>query len=205
MVGHIGGRLFSAHTLLEKVDGRLERRRAGLEGLATAFIGADDHVKAALRAGVIRGGHDQSALIASDKGMRTAASLETAVQSRSEAVGVFENERSGHVHPGLRVKPHVRLDANRVGASDKARKGDGVHAAVVNAAAAQRFNQTDVAGVVDDEGHAGVNVAQSADLTRRDDFLEAAALGMVHEDKSLKEQHVGLAASLDHLPAFGRR
>ena len=58
MVGHIGGGLFSAHTLLEKVDGRLERRRASLEGLAAALIGADNHVKAALCAGMIRGGHN---------------------------------------------------------------------------------------------------------------------------------------------------
>ena len=204
MVGHIGGSFFSAQTLLEKVDGRLERRRAGLEGLAAALIRADDHVKAALRTGMVRSGYNQSALVASDEGMSTAATLETTVQGRGEAVGVFEDERGGHVHPGLRVKAHVRLDANRVGAGDEARKGDGIHATVVNAAAAQRFSQADVAGIVDDEGHAGVNVAQSADLAGRDDFPETAALGMVHEDKGLKEQHFGLAASLDHLPALGR-
>ena len=204
MVGHIGRGLFSAQTLLKKVDGRLERRRAGLEGLAAALIGADNHVKTTLLTGMVWGGYNQSALVASDKGMSTAASLETTVQSRGEAVGVFENERGGHVHSGLRVKAHVRLDANWGGAGDEARKGDGVHAAVVNAAAAQRFNQADVAGVVDDEGHAGVNVAQGADLTRCDDFPEAAALGMVHEDKSLKQQYVGLAARLDHLSALGR-
>ena len=136
--------------------------------------------------------------------MRPATTIETAVQGCGEVVGVFEDERGGHVHPGLRVKAHVRLNANWVGAGHKARKGDGVRAAVVNAAAAQRFNQADVAGVVDDVGHAGVNVAQGADFAGGDDFLEAAALGMVHKDKGLKEQHVGLAASLDHLPAFGR-
>ena len=204
MVGHIGGGLFSAHTLLEKIDGGLERRRAGLEGLAAALIGAADHVKTALLAGMVRRGHNQAALVSSYEGMSPAAALETAVQGCGEAVGVFEDERGGHVHPGLRVKAYMRLNANRIGAGNKARKGDGVHAAVVNTAAAQRFNQADVAGVVDDEGHAGVNVAQGADFARGDDLLETAALGMVHKDKGLKEQHVGLAASLDHLPAFGR-